>query len=133
MLKIKYHSSFKRDYKRLKKHGMNMDLLHEAISWLAKNAPLPEHYRDHALTCNLKGYRYLHITPDWRLIYKIVGCMTALSIRIAIFRLNHYTAAPAALAALVLFVPGQSTIFAPLASKIYMTHFSVCAPFHFPA
>ncbi|HHT95130.1 MAG TPA: type II toxin-antitoxin system YafQ family toxin [Clostridia bacterium] len=71
MLKIKYHSSFKRDYKRLKKRGMNMDLLHEAISLLAKNTPLPEHYRDHALTGNLKGYRDLHITPDWLLIYKI--------------------------------------------------------------
>ena len=50
---------------------MNMDLLHEAISLLAKNAPLPEHYRDHALTGNLKGNRDLHITPVWRLIFII--------------------------------------------------------------
>ncbi len=71
MLKIKYHISFKRDYKRLKKRGLNMDLLHEAISLLAKNASLPEHYRDHALTGKLKGYRDLHIAPDWILIYKI--------------------------------------------------------------
>ncbi len=71
MLRIKYHASFKRDYKRLKKRGMNMDLLHEAISLLAKNEELPECYKDHALAGEFKGYRDLHICPDWLLIYKI--------------------------------------------------------------
>lgn len=37
MLKIRYHSSFKRDYKRMKRRGMNMSLLHEAIELLARN------------------------------------------------------------------------------------------------
>lgn len=69
MMKIKYHSSFKRDYKRLKKRGMNIDLLHEAIRLLAKNMLLPEYYRDHVLTGNLKVYQDLHIIPDWLLIY----------------------------------------------------------------
>ena len=71
MLKIKYHSSFKRDYKRLKKRGMNMELLHEVIELLTMKEPLPERYRDHALIGDYKGYRDLHITPDWLLIYKI--------------------------------------------------------------
>ncbi len=43
MLKIRYHSSFKRDYKRMKRRGMNMSLLHEAIELLARNENLPEH------------------------------------------------------------------------------------------
>lgn len=70
MLKIRYHSSFKRDYKRMKRRGMNMSLLHEAIELLARNEDLPEHYRDHALIGDYKGYRDLHICPDWLLIYQ---------------------------------------------------------------
>lgn len=50
MLKIKYHSSFKRDYKRLKKRGMNMELLHQAIELLVMNKTLPARYRNHAET-----------------------------------------------------------------------------------
>jgi mRNA interferase YafQ len=29
------------------------------------------HYRDHALTGNLQGYRELHIDSDWLLVYRI--------------------------------------------------------------
>lgn len=71
MLKIKYHSSFKRDYKRLKKRGMNMELLHQAIELLVMNKTLPARYRDHALIGDYRGYRELHVTPDWLLIYKV--------------------------------------------------------------
>jgi len=28
-------------------------------------------YRDHALQGNWKGYRELHIQPDWLLVYKV--------------------------------------------------------------
>lgn len=47
-----------------------MSLLHEAIELLARNEDLPEYYRDHALIGDYKGYRDLHICPDWLLIYK---------------------------------------------------------------
>lgn len=48
-----------------------MELLHEVIELLTMKEPLPERYRDHALIGDYKGYRDLHITPDWLLIYKI--------------------------------------------------------------
>ncbi|MCK9109641.1 type II toxin-antitoxin system YafQ family toxin [Haemophilus influenzae] len=40
---------------------------------LLNNLPLPEKYKDHALTGNWKGWRDCHIKNDLVLIYKIVG------------------------------------------------------------
>ena len=41
------------------------------IDMLANEQPLPEKYKDHALTGDWKGFRECHIQPDWLLIYKI--------------------------------------------------------------
>ena len=53
-MKIKYHNSFKKDYKRIKS-GQKLD----------------QKYRDHELTGNYKNFRECHIEPDWLLIYQI--------------------------------------------------------------
>ena len=71
MLTIKYHSSFKKDYKRIIKRGYDSVLLEKVIEQLANEQPLPLENRDHELTGNWKGYRECHIKPDWLLIYKI--------------------------------------------------------------
>ena len=71
MLTIKYHSSFKKDYKRIIKRGYDSALLEKVIEQLANEQPLPLENRDHELTGNWKGYRECHIKPDWLLIYKI--------------------------------------------------------------
>jgi len=39
------------------------------ITELANDRPLPESYRDHALTGNWQGFRECHVTPDWLLVY----------------------------------------------------------------
>lgn len=49
----------------------NINLLTEVIKILATGSPLPEKYKDHALTGNWVTYRECHITPDWFLIYKV--------------------------------------------------------------
>ena len=49
MLKIEYHKSFKRDYKRVKKQGYSIAKLETVIALLADEQQLPESYRDHAL------------------------------------------------------------------------------------
>ena len=49
MLTIRYESTFKKDYKRIKKRGYDIRLLEEVISMLAEQKRLPEKYRDHAL------------------------------------------------------------------------------------
>ncbi len=54
MLIVKYSNLFKKDYKLMKKRGLNMNLLHEVVDMLANNQPLPDKYRDHYLTGNYK-------------------------------------------------------------------------------
>ena len=41
------------------------------MDMLANEQPLPEKYKDHALTGDWKGFRECHIQPDWLLIYEI--------------------------------------------------------------
>lgn len=71
MLTIKYHSSFKKDYKRVVKRGYNIKLLEDIIKKLANGEILPEKNKDHALSGDYIGCRECHITPDWLLIYEI--------------------------------------------------------------
>ena len=71
MLDIQYEKSFKKDYKRMLKHGCNPQNLQDVLSFLVNQQPLPEKYRDHNLSGNYTGYRECHIEPDWLLIYKI--------------------------------------------------------------
>ena len=54
MLTVKYSNLFKKDYKLMKKRGLNMNLLHEVVDMLDNNKPLPDKYRDHYLTGNYK-------------------------------------------------------------------------------
>lgn len=73
MLKIEYQGQFKKDYKLAVKRGCDISELKKVIFFLANEQPLPEKYRDHALT-NSRLYadvRKCHIQPDWLLIYKI--------------------------------------------------------------
>jgi len=69
---LDYTTTFKKDYKRAKKRGYNMDLLTEIVNTLQKGECLPQKNKDHSLTGNWAGYRECHITPDWLLVYQIV-------------------------------------------------------------
>lgn len=51
-----------------------MNLIKEVVQLIAKGdeqKTLIEKYNDHSLEPNWKGYRELHILPDWLLIYYI--------------------------------------------------------------
>ena len=41
--------SIVKDYKLMKKRGLNLALLHEVVSMLANNESLPDKYKDHYL------------------------------------------------------------------------------------
>jgi len=71
MLKLRYSSKFKKDFKLIQKRGYDMNVFEEVIGLLREEKPLPEKYRDHALIGNYAGHRSCHFTPDWLLIYKI--------------------------------------------------------------
>lgn len=72
MLTIKYHTIFKKDYKRIKKRGYDMRRLEKVVTLLAEGKSLPAEYKDHDLIGDYKGCRECHIAPDWLLVYEIV-------------------------------------------------------------
>ena len=71
MLSIDASSLFLKDVKKMEAQGKRMELLSEAIDMLLKEVEIPVQFRDHSLSGNWKGYRELHIRPDWLLIYKV--------------------------------------------------------------
>ena len=66
-------TQFKRDVKRAKKRGKDLSKLRTLLSLLIERKPLPASSFDHPLKGNWKGYREVHIEPDWLLLYRVVG------------------------------------------------------------
>jgi mRNA interferase YafQ len=66
-------SQFRKDFKKIKKQGKQIEKLKEIVRWLAEGKPLGPRHRDHALIGPLKGSRDCHVEPDWLLIYRIDG------------------------------------------------------------
>ena len=54
LLTVRYSNLFKKDYKLMKKRGMNLKLLQEIVDMLANNKILPDKYKDHYLTGEYK-------------------------------------------------------------------------------
>lgn len=71
MLELVTTGQFRKDYKRMKKRGYDMEMLENIVDLLMKEQPLPERCRDHGLMGNYIGFRECHILPDWLLIYAI--------------------------------------------------------------
>ena len=68
---LKTTGKFRKDYKRCKKRGLDMDLLENVINTLLEGKPLEEKYHDHGLVGQYAGHRECHILPDWLLIYYV--------------------------------------------------------------
>ena len=58
---IRFTAQFKKDWKRAKKQGKNMEKLLAVIEQLANGEQLEEKYRDHDLSGNYKGCRECHV------------------------------------------------------------------------
>lgn len=71
MLTIKYHTMFKKDFKRIKKRGYDISRLEKIVELLANEVPLPEQFKDHNLSGNYNSFRECHIAPDWLLVYQV--------------------------------------------------------------
>jgi mRNA interferase YafQ len=70
---IRRSTQFKKDYKRSKKSGKNLDKLQNVIYQLQNNQILNPTYNDHALIGNYQDCRECHLEPNWLLIYKIAN------------------------------------------------------------
>ena len=62
---------FKKDVKRMRKRGKDLEKVKAVIDLLVAGEPLPPKNRDHKLGGNWIGRRDCHIEPDWILIYKL--------------------------------------------------------------
>ena len=71
---IKYTSDFKKNYKKIKKQGKNVEKLKTVILKLANGLELEKKYKNHMLTDNkyYKNCGECHIEPDWLLVYQYV-------------------------------------------------------------
>lgn len=70
-LHIRETKQFRRDIKRLKRQGLNIDKLKAVITKLVYQDQLEDSLRDHLLVGNWRGFRECHIQPDWLLIYRV--------------------------------------------------------------
>lgn len=75
-----YTSTFKKDLKRAKKRGLNLQELDKIISKLQCGESLEPKHKDHPLKNNWAGYRECHINADWLLIYEIYESTLVLSL-----------------------------------------------------
>ena len=71
MLTLVTTTQFRKDYKRVKKRGMDLSRLEAVLELLCAEEILPAALRDHPLTGNYIGFRECHIQPDWLLIYQV--------------------------------------------------------------
>jgi mRNA interferase YafQ len=62
---------FKKDVKRMRKRGKDLEKTKAVIDLLVAGEPLPPKNRDHKLGGNWIGRRDCHVEPDWILIYKL--------------------------------------------------------------
>ncbi|WP_312354436.1 type II toxin-antitoxin system YafQ family toxin [Pantoea vagans] len=70
-MKVRRLSEFKRDIKRVEKRGKDMAKLRAVIMLILSGEPLPAVLKDHPLQGEYRGFRDLHIEPDWLLIYRV--------------------------------------------------------------
>ena len=71
MLDIVISSKCRKDLKRARRRGLDMDAFFAVVAMLRRRETLPVRYRDHALTADRAGLRDCHIRPDWVLIYEV--------------------------------------------------------------
>ena len=79
MYSVKITSRFKKDLKKMKKQGKNIDALETVVNALQSGKALDKKYADHLLSGNWKNHRECHIKPDWLLIYRYDGDILWLS------------------------------------------------------
>lgn len=71
--RVDYTSDFKKEYKKIKKQGKNLNKIKFVVEQLACGNTLTSQYKDHKLNDNKRfnDCRECHIEPNWLLVYRI--------------------------------------------------------------
>ena len=80
MYTVKFTSAFKKNYKLMKKRGMDISLLDDVIEELRRGKELDGKYKDHVLKGEYAGFQECHVKPDWLLIYLIENNILTLTL-----------------------------------------------------
>jgi len=72
MLTLEISKSFKKSLKKYKNNKKVLQELNIVIELLLNDEVLPEKYKDHVLTGNLKNIRECHVKPDALLLYFVI-------------------------------------------------------------
>lgn len=80
MYTVKFTSAFKKNYKLMKKRGMDISLLDEVIEELRRGKELDGKYKDHVLKGEYAGFHECHVKLDWLLIYLIENNILTLTL-----------------------------------------------------
>ncbi len=67
---ISITSTFKKDFKRCMKRGLDMSLITKAMDLLEESGILPSEYYPHRLKGDRKGQWECHIQPDWLMTWE---------------------------------------------------------------
>ncbi len=70
---ISYATQFKRDLRRARKRGWDLEKLWPIVRILSNAERLPVNARAHKLSGKERDLWDLHVGPDWILIYEICG------------------------------------------------------------
>jgi len=70
MLQPIFERSFKKDYEKSKRSGMNVARFYNVVDDLVNERPLSAKHRNHKLKGEFVDYWECHIEPDWLLIYR---------------------------------------------------------------
>ena len=70
MYSIDYTTRFKKDLKRCRKRGLDIQMILDAIALLRTTGSLPAQYRPHKLSGSKDGQWECHIQPDWLMTWQ---------------------------------------------------------------
>jgi len=70
MFELRPTTKYRRDIRRLKRRGLNLEALVTAHDLLICTGTLSDQYRPHPLRGEYASYIDAHIAPDWVIIYK---------------------------------------------------------------
>jgi mRNA interferase YafQ len=71
MLPIRPTNQVRKDLKRAKRQGRDLEKVRLVLEKLSSPEPLPPKFRDHKLKGQWRDFRECHLEPDWLLIYTI--------------------------------------------------------------